>query len=97
MPLTEPVSFNAVLQKGNRVQVPRLIRWQFKMEPQQVLKVKVKVGHSFGNEETFYARMNRDDRIAIPKLTLELLTNEDEESLVGSVFGVELELAEGAS
>ena len=97
MPLTEPVRFNAVLEKGNRVQVPRLIRWQFKMEPQQVLKVKVKVGHSFGNEETFYARMNRDGRIVIPKLTLELLTNEDEESLVGPVFGAKLEPAEGPS
>ncbi|MCJ7559233.1 hypothetical protein MUO79_01280 [Candidatus Bathyarchaeota archaeon] len=65
------------------------------MEPQQVLKIKVKVGHSFGNEETFYARMNRDGRIVIPKLTLELLTNEDEESLVGPVFGAKLEPAEG--
>jgi len=97
MSLTEPVSFNTVLQKGNPVQVPRLIRWQFKMEPQQVLKAKVKVGHSFGNEETFYARMNRDGRIAIPKLTLELLTNEDEESIVGSVFGAKLGPAEGPS
>lgn len=67
------------------------------MEPQQVQKVKVKVGHSFGNEETFYARMNRDGRIAIPKLTLELLTNEGEESIVDSVFGAKPEPAEGTS
>jgi hypothetical protein len=97
MPLTKTVSFKAVLQKGNRVQVPKLIRWQFKLEPQQVLKVEVKPGGPFGNEETFYAKMNRDGRITIPKLTLELLTNEDEESLVGSIFKMELEPVEGAS
>ena len=38
------------------------------MEPQQVLKATVKAGGSFGNGETFYAKMNRDGRIAIPKL-----------------------------
>jgi hypothetical protein len=64
------------------------------MEPQQVLKATVKAGGSFGNGETFYAKMNRDGRIAIPKLVLELLQGEDdEESLVGSVFEVELEPA----
>jgi hypothetical protein len=98
MPLTEEVSFKAVLQKGNRVQIPKLIRWQFKMESQQVLKVTVKAGDSFGSEETFYAKISRDGRITIPKLTLELLRDEDdEESLVGSVFEVQLEPAEGAS
>lgn len=40
------------------------------MEPQQVLKATVKAGGSFGNGETFYAKMNRDGRIAIPKLDL---------------------------
>jgi bifunctional DNA-binding transcriptional regulator/antitoxin component of YhaV-PrlF toxin-antitoxin module len=98
MPLTEEVSFKAMLQKGNRVQIPKLIRWQFKMEPQQVLKVKVNAGSPIGSKETFYAKMSRDGRIAIPKLTLELLRNEDdEESLVGSIFEVQLEPAKGAS
>lgn len=28
LPLSEPVGFKVVLQRGNRVQVPRLVRWQ---------------------------------------------------------------------
>lgn len=66
------------------------------METQQVLKVNVKPG-SFGNEETFYAKMNTSGRITIPKLTLELLQEDDEESLVGSVLKVEIEPVEGSS
>ena len=41
MPLTERVDFKAVLQKGNRVQLPKLVRWRFKLETSQVLKVTV--------------------------------------------------------
>jgi len=37
MPLTEKVTFKTLLQKGNRLQVPELIRWQFKMESNQIL------------------------------------------------------------
>jgi hypothetical protein len=38
MPLTRKVTFQGVLAKNNNVQVPKLIRRQFKMEPHQVLK-----------------------------------------------------------
>jgi len=89
LPLTRQVSFKAALQRGNRIQVPKLIRWQFKLEPQQVLKVNVQTASL--HEEEFYAKMGGDGRIAIPKLTLKLLQGEDEESLVGSVLEVELE------
>ena len=96
MPLTKQVSFKAALQRGNRIQVPKLIRWQFKLEPQQVLKVTVDLEElGYGTEE-FYAKMGGDGRIAVPKLMLKLLQGEDEESLVGSVFEVKLEPAEGA-
>ena len=94
MPLTEPVSFKAVLQRGNRVQVPKLIRWQFKMEPTQVLKVTVKITGAYG-DETFYARMSKDGRITLPKLTLGLLRDEfdDGENLADYTLEVELEPA----
>jgi hypothetical protein len=36
MPLATRVSFEVVLEKGNRLQIPKLIRWQFKMEQNQV-------------------------------------------------------------
>ena len=41
LPLTERVSFQAMLQRGNRLQVPRVVRWRFKLESDQVLKATV--------------------------------------------------------
>jgi hypothetical protein len=64
---------------------------------QQVLKVTVDPEELGYGREEFYAKMGGDGRIAVPKLTLKLLQGEDEESLVGSVFEVKLEPAEGAS
>jgi len=93
LPLTESVSFKAKLQKGNRIQIPRLVRWQYKLEPTQVLKVKVYLVGAIGAREEFLARMSRDGRITIPKLIVDLLRDE-EESLVGYAFEVTLEPTE---
>ena len=41
MPLTKKVTFQSTLEGCNKVQVPKIIRWQFKMEHEQVLKVGV--------------------------------------------------------
>ena len=93
MPLTESVSFKAVLQKGSRVQIPRLFRWQYRMEANQVLKVNVRIAGSFVDER-FLARMTRDGRLTIPKLTLKLLQEGKEESLEGCVLEVTVEPAD---
>jgi len=61
-----------VLQRGNRVQIPRLFRWQYRMEANQVLRVDVRIAGSFGGER-FLARMTKDGRLTIPKLALKLL------------------------
>jgi hypothetical protein len=37
MPLTEKVTFETMLEKGNRLQIPKLIQWQFKLKQNQVL------------------------------------------------------------
>ena len=73
MPLTQKVSFKTMLQSGNRVQIPKVVRWQFKMDSEQVLKVTVNALNVFSGWETFYARMGRDGRITLPKLPRELL------------------------
>ena len=39
MPLTELVNFKTRLQRGNRIQLPKLVRWKYKLEQDQVLKV----------------------------------------------------------
>ena len=88
MPLTKRVSFKAMLQKQNRLQVPKLIRWEYKMDPSEVLVVTVTVVGSFSSE-SFLAKMQKDGRIAIPKLTVELLKS-NETSLEGYAIEVTL-------
>jgi len=87
LPLTEAISFKAVLQKGNKVQVPRLFRWLYKLESDQVLKVEVCPVEYFSKEE-FLVRMTRDGRLTVPKLILRLLQEDQEVSLVGHVLQV---------
>jgi hypothetical protein len=95
VPLTERVDFKATLQKGNRVQLPKLVRWQFKLETSQVLKVTVTAIKVFGGWETFYGRMDKSGRITIPRLTLQLLQARirGNPSLTGMVMEVWLEPA----
>jgi hypothetical protein len=98
LPLTKAVSFKTLLQKGNRVQVPKLVRWQFKMEATQVLEVTVSVSAKYSAiSESFYARMGKDGRITVPWLVLDLLKKRADEgkSLTGHVLEVKIEPAEG--
>jgi hypothetical protein len=90
--LTERVAFSAVLQKGNRVQVPRLVRWRYKLDSKQVLKVAVTSVNLWTGWHVFYARMGRDGRITVPKLTRQLLQGR-ESSLEGCVLSVTLDPA----
>jgi hypothetical protein len=92
VPLTQKVSFKTMLQKGNRVQVPKVVRWQFKMDTEQVLKVSVHAVNVWSDWQTFYARMGRDGRITVPKLQRELLRDREQE-LTGYVMEVTLEPA----
>lgn len=92
MPLTEAITFKTRLQKGNRVQVPKLIRWSFKMETEQVLKVGVTAVNLWTGWQFFYAKMGRDGRIVVPKLALDLLRGENP-NLAGYVMEVSLEPA----
>lgn len=95
LPLTESVVFKAVLQSGNKVQVPRLLRWRYRMEPDQVLSVEVR-SLEFSGCERFLGRMRRDGRLTIPLLTLKLLRGDEEGNLEGCVLEVTLEPSEEA-
>jgi hypothetical protein len=64
------------------------------MEANQVLKVYVRIEGSFG-DEWFLARMMKDGRLTIPKLTLKLLQEGEEESLEGPILEVTIEPADG--
>jgi bifunctional DNA-binding transcriptional regulator/antitoxin component of YhaV-PrlF toxin-antitoxin module len=89
------VKFKAILQKGNRVQLPRLVRWRFQLETSQVLKVDVTAVNVFGGWETFYGRMDKSGRITIPKLALKQLQSwrSDLQTLTGATMEVQIEPA----
>ena len=70
MPLTERVSFKTRLQRGNRVQVPKYVRWHYKLEPTQILEVTVKILGAWQLPQSFLSRISKDGRIVIPKLTI---------------------------
>jgi bifunctional DNA-binding transcriptional regulator/antitoxin component of YhaV-PrlF toxin-antitoxin module len=90
LPLVEKVVFRAMLQRGNRVQIPRLMRWRFKLEQVQILKVTVHCLNLWSFHQTFYARMGKDGRIVIPKLIIVLMKN-DKPSIEGYIIEVTLE------
>jgi hypothetical protein len=91
LPLTtERVRFQARLQRGNRVQVPRMVRWRFKLESYQIFEVTVSLLRVWGvTPQKFFTRMSKDGRIVIPKQTLDLLRN-DGSKLEGHIVDVTL-------
>ncbi len=93
MPLTQNVAFQVALQKGNRLQIPKLIQLQFKIEQTQVLKVHISAKQLYVTTAPFYAKMDKQGRILIPKLLLDSLTNSDTRSLAGYVFDVSIQPA----
>ena len=92
LPLTEKVVFKTMFQSGNRVQVPRPVRWRFKMGSNQVLRVTVFASDSFRlGRESFYGQMGKDGRITVPKIQRELLEAGLEKRLDHQVIEVTLE------
>jgi bifunctional DNA-binding transcriptional regulator/antitoxin component of YhaV-PrlF toxin-antitoxin module len=85
------MSFKAKLENRNRIQIPNLLRWRCKMEPGELLKANVRVfGSENYEEETFLAKMARDGRLTIPKLTMEVLKQREGKNLAGSIMEVAL-------
>ena len=96
VPLTARVNFKTRLQRGNRIQLPKLMRWQYKLEQDQVLKVSLKATGYFGSSrESFYSRMDKSGRVTVPLLILALLRNSIRENpdLTGAVMDVNVEPA----
>ena len=87
MPLTQAVSFKAVVQKNRRIHIPVVVRWRFKLEPGEIFKVHLKLGHHY---EEFYGRMGADGRLTVPKVTAKEFLKSDEESLEGYTVEVTL-------
>jgi hypothetical protein len=60
LPLIKKVEFKALLQKENRFRVPKLVRWRYKLEVNEVLKVTVIVPSLWGRRESFLAKVRKD-------------------------------------
>jgi len=73
MPLTEKVTYITALQSSNKVQVPKLIRWRFKLESSQALKVGINFLGVHKGWQFFYTKMHKDGRITVPKIGAKLL------------------------
>ena len=95
MPLTERVEFKTILQKGNRLQIPKLVRWKYKLESTQVLKVSVAAAGKLGSWETFHGRIDKSGRITVSRLIQEQLLRRTPgmQSLTGTVVSVSIEPA----
>ena len=59
------VSFLTRLQVENRIQIPVEIRWRYKLEPGQILRLQIYPIEGFSSEE-FHARLQNDGRVNIP-------------------------------
>jgi len=73
LPLNKRINFKAKIEKANRFQISKLIRWEYKLESTQLLKVTVSVIGLVGVRENFLIKMRKDGRIAIPSLVAALL------------------------
>ncbi len=87
MPLTEKVTFTATLQNRNNVQIPKLVRWRFKLESNQALKIGVNFLGLHKGWQFYYGKMHKDGRLTVPKLILALIEDEDT-----CLFGYPLEI-----
>lgn len=54
MSLRRKVNFKTTLKRRNLLQVPNVIRWEFKMEKGEALKVTVNVVGLFSNMEGYW-------------------------------------------
>ena len=87
MPLTQAVSFKAVIQKNRRLRISVVVRWQFKLEPGEIFKVHLKLDHRY---EAFYGRMGADGRLTVPNVTAKEFLKSEEESVEGYTVEVTL-------
>ena len=62
--------------EGQPLAVPKLVRWKYKLESAQTLKVSVWARGVIGGWETFYANIDKSGRITVPKLVQSLKSPE---------------------
>jgi hypothetical protein len=90
MTLTRKITFRGMLQIGDRVQIPNAIRWEFKLESDQLLKIGFSVPNNFRGWQFYFAKMEKAGRISIPEAILSQWEQE-RASLSGCIVEITLE------
>jgi len=72
LPLTEIERFPAKLRRRNRVQVPLMVRWRYRLRLGEMLRVSLRRPGSLASE-VFYGRLIGGGRLTVPKLVVDLL------------------------
>jgi bifunctional DNA-binding transcriptional regulator/antitoxin component of YhaV-PrlF toxin-antitoxin module len=54
------------------VQVPKYVRWHYRLESTQILEVTVSILGVWRPPQSFLSRISKDGRIVIPKLAIAL-------------------------
>jgi hypothetical protein len=81
-----------MLKKQNRFQVPVSVRWEYRLERCEILRVIVSVVNLLGARESFLAKIQKNGCIEIPKFMVALLKR-GESSIEGYAIEVTLEPA----
>ena len=58
------------------MQVPKYVRWHYKLETNQILEVSIRFHNNFHFAEIFLSRISKDGRIVIPKLTITIFKDD---------------------
>ena len=69
MPLTRRVTFKVQLQNQNRFQIPKNVRWQYKLEPTQIMKITLRI-YQIDFSESFLGKMLPDGRVTVPRIVI---------------------------
>jgi hypothetical protein len=69
LPLTQKVTFKVQLQNQNRFQIPKIVRWQYKLEPIQPMNITLRIVN-IGFHECFLGKMLPDGRVTVPRIVI---------------------------
>ena len=69
MPLTHQVTFKVQLQKQNRFQIPKMVRWEYKLEPSQPMRITIRDCGS-GFHDNFLGKMLPGGRVTVPRIVI---------------------------
>ncbi len=81
MPLTEEVDFSVVVQARSRIYLPSVVRWQYKLDSNEVFMINLVLADPIEGEVSFLGRLGRDGRLTIPEVYVISLLRQAKDAL----------------